>query len=102
MLTRYQNDVLTYFREYAQAFLQHLADDTQQAIIVVDDMLPRLVQFLDRTIRLEIGLYERGSVGYHRLIDMLIEVHVTENGGELHKELAAVVNEIFRPDIYDG
>lgn len=96
MLTKFQHDVLDYFHECAPAFIQNLTTDNKHAIVVMDDLLPRLVTFLDRTIRLEIGLYTSGSEGYHKLIDMLIEVHIIKQHDHFYSALCNEMNEAFR------
>lgn len=96
MFTRFQHDVLAYFHEYAPVFIEYLATDTQQSL--VDDLFPKLVQFLDRTIKLEIGLFAYGSCEYHKLLDMLIEVHIMKQD-HFYDAICKEMNEAFRVGI---
>jgi hypothetical protein len=87
MLTKYEYELLDYFRNCSYEFVEHLSQIEQTDIIVIDDLLPHLIAFLDKTIRLEIDFYNEGSIGYHKLLDILIEAHRIKPNEEMYNQL---------------
>lgn len=95
MLTTHQENVVDYFRQNIDDFLLHLMDDTSDHFIIVDDFHPLVINYLDHQLKKEVGMYKENSTGYHKVLDMLIEVNLPMSA-EFFNHLCNEINKAFR------
>jgi hypothetical protein len=92
MFTRFQLDLLAYTRIAANAFIKELSR-SGEGFIIIEDITPDLLVYLDKSLKQDLDVHEPASEGYKRLQDMLIEVH-TKHSIEF---TAAMVREALLP-----
>ncbi len=92
MLNRFQQDVLDYLESTATHFISTLTDDSS-GLIIVDELVPKLTNYLGSMIKRDLALHAEKSEGYNRLEDMLIEIHIKPN----RDFSAALVKQALKP-----
>jgi hypothetical protein len=94
MLNRYQNNVIVFFRAYAELFVRQLLVSLPDNYTFVTDILPKIVDFIDNQIKKEMALHDVKSEGYNRYLDMLIEIH-SPLSDEFKTAIVEQINDVF-------
>ncbi len=92
-MTTHQANVLDYFRERRTDFVDWLMQ--QNSTVIIDDLTPLTVGFLDISIKEEITKYANGCVRHQDLVDMLIEIHSGIKEAAFRKLLRSAANSFF-------
>ena len=88
-LTQHQQNLLAYFMERSNAFLDWIMATRTDDVVIIKSFLELGLGYLDHEIRSEMNLYERKSKRHSDLIDLLIEVHTVKN----HPQFSVVLGE---------
>ena len=94
MISTHQENVIDYFTYHIDDFVKFLTSDT--GTVIVADFRQYVLEFIDHELKKEIGMYLEGSKGYHRVLDMIIEIHIPHATNEFFDELCAKANKAFK------
>jgi hypothetical protein len=94
MISTYQENVIEYFSYHVNDFVKFLTSDT--GIVIVADFRQYVLMFIDQELKKEIGIYLEGSAGYHRVLDMIIEINIQHKTNEFFEQLCERANKAFK------